>query len=355
MPITGLGHTGLWVTDLGKMRDFYERVIGLTVTDEDEEQGIVFLSSRPRVEHHEFVLQRGRTAPPGSLLPHQVSWRVDSVETLQMYHHRFKAEGVPVQQEVTHGNAFGIYFFDPEGNRGEVYLRIPRDVRQPFRKTLNLEQPVAEVNAEAERLLAADGPRYQPVAWAGAAKRDLLCVPGDGRARPVGQLGEFAFVPYVARRCHEACVRLQPELDPVLLDHPGGGMLAHGVVKFALGHQGADPQGEVDDGIEVGVHGGVDERVAEHRQVGRWPVLVQDAQRNLGVALDGLRLGTCAHRRDQDVIAVHQVVEGRHGRAVVVPAVREDGRPVVAHELPALRTRQLAFLECGHACYLLEG
>lgn len=165
MPIVGLGHTGLWVTDLARMRDFYERVVGLTVTDADEEQGIVFLSSRPREEHHELVLQRGRTAPPGSMLSHQVSWRVDSVETLQMFHHRFKAEGVPVQQEVTHGNAYGIYFFDPEGNRGEVYLRISRDVRQPFRKSLNLEQSVEEVNAEAERLLADDGPRYQPVTW----------------------------------------------------------------------------------------------------------------------------------------------------------------------------------------------
>jgi catechol-2,3-dioxygenase len=165
MPVVGLGHTGLWVQDLAKMRDFYERVIGLTVTDSDDEQGIVFFSSQPEVEHHEFVLQRGRTAPPGSMLTHQISWRVDSVETLQMYHHRFKAEGVPVQQEVTHGNAYGIYFFDPEGNRGEVYLRIPKDVRQPFRKSLNLEQSVEEVNAEAERLLAEDGPRYQPVTW----------------------------------------------------------------------------------------------------------------------------------------------------------------------------------------------
>ena len=165
MPVVGLGHTGLWVQDLEKMRDFYERVIGLTVTDSDDEQGIVFFSSQPEVEHHEFVLQRGRTAPPGSMLTHQISWRVDSVETLQMYHHRFKAEGVPVQQEVTHGNAYGIYFFDPEGNRGEVYLRIPKDVRQPFRKSLNLEQSVEEVNAEAERLLAEGGPRYQPVTW----------------------------------------------------------------------------------------------------------------------------------------------------------------------------------------------
>jgi len=165
MSIVGLGHTGLWVQDLEKMRDFYERVIGLTVTDSDDEQGIVFFSSQPEVEHHEFVLQRGRTAPPGSMLTHQISWRVDSVETLQMYHHRFKAEGVPVQQEVTHGNAYGIYFFDPEGNRGEVYLRIPKDVRQPFRKSLNLEQSVDEVNAEAERLFAEGGPRYQPVTW----------------------------------------------------------------------------------------------------------------------------------------------------------------------------------------------
>ena len=165
MAILGLGHTGLWVTDLPAMRDFYERVIGLTVTDEDEEQGIVFFSAQPDVEHHEFVLQRGRTAPPGSMLPHQISWRVDSVETLQAYHERFREEGVPIQQEVTHGNAYGIYFFDPEGNRGEVYLRIERDVRQPFRKSLNLEQPVEAVHAEAERLLKDGGPAYQPASW----------------------------------------------------------------------------------------------------------------------------------------------------------------------------------------------
>jgi catechol 2,3-dioxygenase-like lactoylglutathione lyase family enzyme len=165
MPVVGLGHTGLWVHDLDKMRDFYERVIGLTVTDEDDEHGIVFFSAQPDVEHHEFVLQRGRTAPPGSMLPRQIFWRVDSVETLQMYHHRCKGEGVPVQQEVTHGNAYGIYFFDPEGNRGEVCLRIDKDVRQPFRKSLNLEQSVEEVNAEAGRLLDDGGPAYQPAAW----------------------------------------------------------------------------------------------------------------------------------------------------------------------------------------------
>ena len=38
--ITGLGHTGFWVDDLEKMRDFYTRVMGLTVTDEDEDASL---------------------------------------------------------------------------------------------------------------------------------------------------------------------------------------------------------------------------------------------------------------------------------------------------------------------------
>ncbi|MFF0011310.1 VOC family protein [Streptomyces sp. NPDC005374] len=46
MAITGLGHAGFWVDDLDTMRDFYTRVMGLSVTDEDEEMGTVFLSAR---------------------------------------------------------------------------------------------------------------------------------------------------------------------------------------------------------------------------------------------------------------------------------------------------------------------
>ncbi|NDZ80928.1 glyoxalase [Streptomyces sp. SID10853] len=163
MAITGLGHTGLWVNDLETMRDFYTRMLGLTVTDEDAERGIVFLSARPDEEHHEFVLQVGRTAPDGAKLTHQISWRIDSLETLVGYHKRFRAEGVPVQQEVTHGNAYGIYFFDPEGNRNEVYIRVEKDVRQPFRKTLDLDLPLDAIEAEAERLLNDDTEAYQPI------------------------------------------------------------------------------------------------------------------------------------------------------------------------------------------------
>ncbi|WP_326600434.1 VOC family protein [Streptomyces sp. NBC_01803] len=163
MAITGLGHTGLWVYDLPKMRDFYERLLGLTVTDEDEGLGIVFFSARPEDEHHEFVLQAGRTAAIGDKQQHQISWRVASLDDIRAFHRKFEEEGVKVQQEVTHGNAFGIYFFDPEGNRNEVYLRIERDVRQPFRKSIDFGLPAEEIYAEAERLLEDGGAAYQPV------------------------------------------------------------------------------------------------------------------------------------------------------------------------------------------------
>jgi len=161
--ILELGHTGLWVYDLAKMRDFYSRVLGLAVTDEDPELGMVFLSSRPEVEHHELVLAVGRTSPIGTLQTHQISWRVDSLEALQEFKRRFDAEGVPLQQVVTHGNAFGIYFFDPEQNRGEVYWHTGEAVRQPFRKSIDLDQDPAAVFAEARRLLDDGTPPYQPV------------------------------------------------------------------------------------------------------------------------------------------------------------------------------------------------
>ena len=51
--ISGLGHVGLFCNDLPKMRDFYARVLGLTISDENLERGICFLSAVPDAEHHD--------------------------------------------------------------------------------------------------------------------------------------------------------------------------------------------------------------------------------------------------------------------------------------------------------------
>ena len=43
--IKNLGHVGIICDDFMKMRDFYTRVMGLTVTDEDPDRGSCFLSA----------------------------------------------------------------------------------------------------------------------------------------------------------------------------------------------------------------------------------------------------------------------------------------------------------------------
>jgi catechol-2,3-dioxygenase len=161
--IIGLGHTGLWVEELPTMRRFYEHIVGLTVTDSDDKFGIVFLSSRPEEEHHEFVLQTGRVGGRETKLVHQISWRVDSYESLQELHQRLIDNGVPIQQVVTHGNAFGVYFFDPEGNRNEFYWMTGDDVHQPFRRTIDMSGPREDTIAVSREFVADDQPKYQPV------------------------------------------------------------------------------------------------------------------------------------------------------------------------------------------------
>ena len=58
--ISNLGHVGIICDDFLKMRDFYTRVLGLTVTDEDPGRGSCFLSADPENEHHELNLGQAR-------------------------------------------------------------------------------------------------------------------------------------------------------------------------------------------------------------------------------------------------------------------------------------------------------
>ena len=152
--VSRLGHTGVYVHDLDTMRDFYTRVLGLTVTDEDTTRGLVFFSSRPKEEHHEFVIMRGRTGPDDAQVVQQISWHVDSLDTLLEFHKVLQAEGVKVEREITHGIAIAIYFLDPEGNRIEVYWATEHDIPQPFGRPVNLDRSADEVLAEADALIA---------------------------------------------------------------------------------------------------------------------------------------------------------------------------------------------------------
>jgi catechol-2,3-dioxygenase len=155
--VTGIGHVGLHTSNLAEMRDFYTDVLGLHVTDDDADHGIVFLSADPRVEHHHLVLAR---VPDGEQLRpvlQQVSFRCSTLDDVIGYFQRFVTTGTEIQYAVTHGNAIGVYFFDPDGNRCEVYWPTGLEARQAFRVSVDLTKPSDELLADVSRLVHQHG------------------------------------------------------------------------------------------------------------------------------------------------------------------------------------------------------
>lgn len=139
--IARLGHVGLHVTDLPRAVSFYRDILGLTVTDEDAAAGMVFLSARPAEEHHELLLCAGRNAPREAMVVQQISFRCDSLEDVRGYYRRLRESRVPIDMTVSHGNAIAAYFYDPDGNRCEVYWGTGLEARQPYLESVDLDEP----------------------------------------------------------------------------------------------------------------------------------------------------------------------------------------------------------------------
>ena len=144
--IESLGHVGIYAEDLMKQRDFYTRVLGLKIADEDlEERGMTFLSADPDREHHEFVLMKGRVSNDGDKVIQQISFIVPSLDDLKEFHARLQEENIKIDRIVSHGIAFGMYFFDPEGNRIELYVRTEFKVPQPLGDPIDITAPNDEL------------------------------------------------------------------------------------------------------------------------------------------------------------------------------------------------------------------
>ena len=159
MAVAGLGHVGIYADDLMKQRDFYTRVIGLSVADEDlEGRGMCFMSADPIAEHHEFVLMKGRISSDDTYTIQQISFKVPTIQDLRDYHKRLLDENIKVERIVSHGNAFGMYFFDPEGNRVELYYKTGFPVPQPHGDLIDLNRSDEALIGDAREHLATKSP-----------------------------------------------------------------------------------------------------------------------------------------------------------------------------------------------------
>lgn len=151
--VVGLGHVGIYVRDLERMVAFYRDVMGLRITKQDWRWGIVLMSSDPAVNDHEIALSRGRPEGDGPKLVEQISMRVETLDDLRAFHRRLVAEGYRIDRVVNHGSAIGCYFFDPEGNRTEVFWRTGRACWVPTAEPIDPEAPDAEILAAVDRVI----------------------------------------------------------------------------------------------------------------------------------------------------------------------------------------------------------
>ena len=149
-----LTHAGIYVRDIDAMQAFYQRVLGFDVSDEGfvprYNGRICFMSNDPAI-HHQMVLAEGRD-DSGSSTVNQLSFTVGSLDELREIHRRVVAENCENILPRNHGNAWSVYFDDPEGNNIEVYLDSPFHIPQPFGELLDLGQSDDEIIALTEKM-----------------------------------------------------------------------------------------------------------------------------------------------------------------------------------------------------------
>ena len=173
MPDAQLCHIGIYAFDLERMVDFYSRVFGLIVTDRGHSKrgvDIAFLSRDP-TEHHQIIITSGRAKEAVHSTINQISFRVPGLEDLRQYYSWLVKEKVKKLEPRNHGNAWSIYFADPEGNRVELYCSSPWHVSQPFGEPLDLTLPAAEIHQRTETMVKQD-PSWQPMEeWSAAIRK----------------------------------------------------------------------------------------------------------------------------------------------------------------------------------------
>ncbi len=138
------------VEDLDTMLDFYGNVLGFHVTNRGtvgDDADMAFISQDPS-EHHQIVFVTGQAAGEHHfVMADHLAFRTGSLDDLRAIGTRLEEAGVEDVIPINHGNAWSLYFTDPEGNGLECFVDSPFHVAQPFAGGLDLSASDDEVAA----------------------------------------------------------------------------------------------------------------------------------------------------------------------------------------------------------------
>lgn len=137
--INKVGHVVLSVKDVEASAKFYAEALGMEVM-RLREGNAAFLSFG--TQHHDIALFKApEGAEKGQLGLNHIAFQIEGGETeLRQLYGRLIQHGTKVDYTTDHGMTHSVYFFDPEGNRLEIFCDVmdPEAGRKHMREGVNL-------------------------------------------------------------------------------------------------------------------------------------------------------------------------------------------------------------------------
>lgn len=119
--IRKVGHVVLGVRDPKRSIAFYTEALGMELVKFLDEMQMAFFSFGER-DHDIAVIKVPDDQPVGSVgLAHTALEIEGGVEELRSLHDRLRSHGVRVEFTADHVLTKSVYFFDPDGNRLEIF------------------------------------------------------------------------------------------------------------------------------------------------------------------------------------------------------------------------------------------
>ena len=142
-----LGHVLFSVRDVERSKDFYTRILGFKLLEQDPEHGGVFLS----IGGHGNTLDLFQCTDPQALAAPEAepggtnalgvrhtAFAVETEDDLRDAWHALKQAGVPILRAIDHGSQKSLYFHDPDRNLLEIVWERP-DALEIFARGRNDE------------------------------------------------------------------------------------------------------------------------------------------------------------------------------------------------------------------------
>jgi catechol 2,3-dioxygenase len=121
--INKVGHVVLNVKDVDASVKFYTEALGMEVM-RLREGNAAFLSFG--TQHHDIALFKApESAEMGKLGLNHIALQIEGGETeLRQLYGRLMQHGAKIDHTTDHGMTHSVYFFDPDGNRLEIFCEM---------------------------------------------------------------------------------------------------------------------------------------------------------------------------------------------------------------------------------------